>query len=348
MIMTLYPKVDRSTVSAAIKGRIRQIVTALLHGHDRVITERLDQLEEALCLNAACLAESGRYVPKLAGAKQPTEVFSDCTGDFWLWANTSGRRYIPELRDFLPSTPPTYNQLASASQAGDRTLRDGYRVYDRFRSLLSKHGQTPSRSTRLLDFGCGWGRVLRFFLRDIEGENLWGADMWDDQIRWARATNPYCHFETVAQLPPSKLPEGHFDTVVAFSVFSHLDEDTHLRWLERFDRLLAPGGLVVLTTWGRDRADFFDAVRSGDQRSWDAHYNREMKKRFPGKPAWCTSYDRGDFCHVDLRYEGNPGYGETAIPRTYATREWGRWFTVLEDDEDELLCDQRVIVARKR
>jgi SAM-dependent methyltransferase len=243
--------------------------------------------------------------------------------------------------------PPEFNQLATASAVGDRTLADGFEIYKLFRTLASEHGTPIPDCDAVLDFGCGWGRVLRFFLKDVPGSKLWGVDLLDEQITWAKETNPWCRFVTVDGSPPAPLPAESFDVVMAFSVFSHVSEPVHLAWLGEFQRILKPGGLVMATTWGRERAIQFDAARQGQQASWDTAYNENMARSFPGKDAWWRSYDAGEYCHVDLHYEDNPGYGETCIPKRYVLREWTKMFEFVDYVDDRSVCSQDVIVARK-
>ena len=53
-----------------------------------------------------------------------------------------------------------------------------------------------ARDSRVLDFGCGWGRVIRFFLKDVAPWNLVGVDIDPNApSSAARATNRWCRFE---------------------------------------------------------------------------------------------------------------------------------------------------------
>ena len=124
---------------------------------------------------------------------------------------------------------------------GDQTLAKGFEVYQLFRSIAAKHGRPIPKCDAVLDFGCGWGRVLRFFLKELPGDKLWGVDLWSDQIKWAKQTNPWCQFAVVDQNPPSDLSAESFDIVVAFSVFSHVSKEVHLGWLTSSTELEAWG-----------------------------------------------------------------------------------------------------------
>jgi SAM-dependent methyltransferase len=326
-------------------------------GVDRVagvVAAKVQQrLEPRLTAVSESAARDGAYAAQLvellrgSTAADPHRLFDGVSDDFWLWINTVGVRYFAELSGRLPTMPPEFNQLASASATGDQTLADGFGVYQLFRDIADQHGPAIVDCDAVLDFGCGWGRVLRFFLRDLPGDKLWGVDLWDDQITWAKQTNPWCHFATIEKLPPSTLADRSFDMVMAYSVFSHVSEAVHSAWLAEFGRILKPGGLIVVTTWGRDKALRFDAVKHGGQQAWDPVYNDNMARFFPGKEAWWGRYDSGEFCHIDLHYQGDPGYGETCIPKEYVLREWTKDFEFVDYIDDRALCPQDVVVVRK-
>jgi SAM-dependent methyltransferase len=100
---------------------------------------------------------------------------------------------------------------------------------------------------RVLDFGCGSGRAIRHFLDLAPGTELWGSDIDPRCIEWDRRHLGHAATFVVNEVvPPTELPTGHFDLVYALSVFTHLS--THWAgWLLELYRVLAPGGLLVVT-----------------------------------------------------------------------------------------------------
>ncbi len=307
----------------------------------------LDEIRESQARNAAYSIQIMAAL-QASDSRSILDLFGDSSDDYWLWANTTGTRYFPELESLLPSLPPEPNQRAVAGTLGDASLTDGFEIYKLFRDLIASHYGPVRDCDALLDFGCGWGRTLRFFLKDVEGDKLWGLDLLDEQISYARETNPYSHFLTTPRHPPSGLPDAKFDAVMAYSVLSHISEATHSRWMAEFGRILKPGGLAVLTTWGRDRSAFFESVASGRSKIWESHYNEGMAREFPGVESWLRQYDSGMYCHVDLGYQGNEDYGETSIPFAYAKREWNEQFEMVEFVSDRSRCQQDVFVVRRR
>lgn len=102
---------------------------------------------------------------------------------------------------------------------------------------------------RILDFGCGSGRVLRGFV-GIPGTDLWGCDIDEKSIRWLGDNlSPPLQVLRCDESPPIDLPSHHFDLVYAISVFTHLT-DNWAAWLRELHRLLKPDGLMVASFHG--------------------------------------------------------------------------------------------------
>jgi len=99
-------------------------------------------------------------------------------------------------------------------------MKDAFGIYKLLRSLADQHLHGPLVS--VLEFGCGWGRIVRFFTRDMEPQRLWGIDCMPLAIDICKQTNPYAQFELVDAFPPTRVAGDAFSMVYAYSVFSHL------------------------------------------------------------------------------------------------------------------------------
>jgi len=103
---------------------------------------------------------------------------------------------------------------------------------------------------RVLDFGCGAGRVLRQFLPEAEtGGEFWGCDLYEPTIAWlTRNHSPPFRFY-VNDRRPMPHPDSYFDLVYAISVFTHIT-DAWADWLLELHRILNPDGLLLATFIG--------------------------------------------------------------------------------------------------
>lgn len=266
----------------------------------------------------------------------PFALFGGLSHDAWRWLHLEGRELCPFLDRYLPGLTgdPEY-EARVVGLSGPSALSQGFQIYELLKELHRKHAGKPlEHASRVLDFGCGWGRVLRFFLRDVAPEALIGIDCSERAITSCLETNRWCRFERCEVLPPTDLEAESFDFIYAFSVFSHLSEQAHRHWLAEFDRLMRPDGLLILTTF--DRA-FLACTSDGSE--------------LPPEPLsleqWFSRYDRGDFCFRRLTAIPDPHFGDAFIPERYVRERWTNHFTV-QDYVGASSLDQNIIVCTKR
>jgi SAM-dependent methyltransferase len=106
------------------------------------------------------------------------------------------------------------------------------------------------RGKRVLDFGCGAGRVLRHFAADTALGEFQGCDIDGSSIEWAGAhLSPPFRFFRNDPGPPLELASQSLDLIWAMSVFTHIT-DEWADWLLELHRLLAPGGRLIASFLG--------------------------------------------------------------------------------------------------
>jgi len=179
------------------------------------------------------------------------EKFYGISDDFWLWLNTEGVKRNSKLRDILPGVPSEYIQEMFTGDKGDKTLSDGFSYYKIVKDQYQKYIGDISLANNILDFGCGWGRIIRFFIKDIQASKIWGCDPVDEMIKLCREQNKFCNFEHINTYPPTPFRDNMYDLIYSYSVFSHLSEDFHLPLLHEIKRILKPGGIYLTTTRNR-------------------------------------------------------------------------------------------------
>ncbi|RBY93851.1 hypothetical protein DQ244_00235 [Blastococcus sp. TBT05-19] len=96
--------------------------------------------------------------------------------------------------------------------------------------------------TRLLDLGCGTGRLARAAVD--RGAAVTGVDLDADAVAQAAADVPGATFAVRHAQDP---PPGPFDVVTAVQLLMHVADPVAV--LRRAGRV---GGVVVATVWGRD------------------------------------------------------------------------------------------------
>lgn len=273
--------------------------------------------------------------------QQPNQLLTNISDDQWLWLCTEGYRRSPPLRSFLPGLPDETVQRTYTGDAGDSVLKDGWAAYKLFKELQERYVGPLADCRNILDFGCGWGRIIRFFLKDVAPSKLWGVDPVEEMVSLCKQQNTWCNFEAIRTRPPCHFQENTFDLIYSFSVFSHLSEEMHKSWLVELSRILRPGGLLIATTRGREFIE-----QSAMPRKYE---NIDSALSLFSDTRQClSSYDSNQYCFSQIVHEGEWSYwGETAIPRGYVLNNWTRWLTFLDYLDDRNLCSQNVIVMSK-
>jgi hypothetical protein len=85
----------------------------------------------------------------------------------------------------LPLPPESLIRRAGYTPGGDLTaeyLAGGVANQQLVLSLLPDDWSIDGR--RILDFGCGAGKVLRHFAQDAERSELWGCDIDEASVAW--------------------------------------------------------------------------------------------------------------------------------------------------------------------
>jgi ubiquinone/menaquinone biosynthesis C-methylase UbiE len=271
--------------------------------------------------------------------------FSD---DEWrqvLLDSAEGKAKVP-----MPGFPDTTLQATFVGSSGTNAILEAWNFYALMRDRLERYGRPLTAGSEILDFGCGWGRFARMFLRDVPASNIWCVDSWDLALRTCVETGVPGRKVKIDQMPPSPLPDQRFDLVFAYSVFSHLSPKAHLAWRDEFTRVMKTGALVFITTQARWFLDTCREYREHPDAQVSA-WHEALARSFLDHEACATAYDRGE-----MLYAPNGGgpeldpeyYGEAVVPRQYFEREWESAFELLEFITDRSRFEQAVCILQRR
>lgn len=107
------------------------------------------------------------------------------------------------------------------------------------------------KEKRMLDWGCGPGRIIRHLPNVIGGNcEYFGTDYNEKSIDWCSKNLPNIQFNKNslnAQLP---YDDNFIDIIYGISIFTHLSEQLHYDWYNELYRVLKPNGILFLTTQG--------------------------------------------------------------------------------------------------
>ena len=114
---------------------------------------------------------------------------------------------------------------------------------------IAKH--TELKDKKILDWGCGPGRVIRHLPTVIgNGCEYYGTDYNQKSINWCAKNIPDIHFNINSLDAKLPYPGNFFDVIYGISIFTHLSEQLHYDWFNELYRILKPEGIMFLTTQG--------------------------------------------------------------------------------------------------
>lgn len=99
------------------------------------------------------------------------------------------------------------------------------------------------RGAKVLDVGCGTGEMAAQLMG--RGYEVWGLDLAEPMIRYARDRNASDRFE-VGDIEHIPFADNTFDAAVCLGVIEYLDTDEQA--LREIWRVLKPGGRAVVST----------------------------------------------------------------------------------------------------
>ncbi|HOE27449.1 MAG: class I SAM-dependent methyltransferase [Candidatus Aureabacteria bacterium] len=236
--------------------------------------------------------------------------------------------YYPGLYSCYPLPPAENIKRSQGSIWGDMFMISGLQSYMEFWNLASSHLDARGIRT-MLEWGCGCGRITRFFLSFSGIPSIHGCDIDSDSIAWCRDFLPPGIFSTVDPYPPTGYADDSFDLIIAYSVLTHLAKEVQHAWLEELRRILAPGGLLLATVHGEFAAGFALPGRQAEELLAGGIYDGMVDHGLDGVAP--SGYYRGVF--------QKQGY----------TREaYSRYFEIIDYRERGALNFQDMVVMRKR
>jgi SAM-dependent methyltransferase len=175
--------------------------------------------------------------------------------------------------------------LVVGSADPNRFLRSG-RTHNTFiRDLVSRHGSSVDELGRILDLGCGCGRIARWW-QDLASTEVYGCDFNPELAAWCAANLPFMKTVKNELEPPLPFERGEFDLIYAWSLLTHLREPLQLEWLAEIRDSLTPGGLFLFTVSGER---YRDRLGGRDREAFD---RGELVEHFKGAPGsnLCATY----------------------------------------------------------
>jgi SAM-dependent methyltransferase len=208
---------------------------------------------------------------------------------------------------------------------GDDNLTDfnnvgkllAYNLFSYFYSLLQQ-----SEGNKVLDFGCGCGRVISYLSPLFINNEIYGCDIDGEAIDWCeRNLSNIGTFINNDNFPPLPFDDNYFNIVYSISVFTHLPEDMQLLWLEELKRITQEGAYLLITTHGKDLAPV------------------NLQKVLNTKGFY---YGKGSGT------DGLPAYYQTSFhTEEYIRERWSDYFEIINIEKKGIMNHQDLVVCRR-
>jgi Methyltransferase domain len=261
-------------------------------------------------------------------------------------------QFNPELavRDYgiaLPLLPSDDVQLGFTGLCGRPNLQQAFSFY---RHIISACRLDQISEPRILDFGGGWGRVSRFFLRETKPSHIYIAETREWAISCLNDTNSRFQIIHNQPRPPIQNCADKLDLVFAYSVFSHLSQEYFHAWSDYLLGLLRPGGYLVFTTRGQLFINHLQHLHMDKTKPHEVleEHIRRLREEMPSPGEIRQRYVSGEFQFYPVGGAGElttDFFGEAFIPRSYIQRHFQQFFVEFNEGVENV--DQSVIVLRK-
>jgi len=275
------------------------------------------------------------------------EKFRGINDDAWLQMliNSIDTTKVDGLK--MPRFPSDEVQSQFVGSSRVDALREGAAFYKLAKAYAAQLGRPISLGASALDFGCGWGRYLRFLWKDVAEMDLYGVDTDPDILAVCRETGVPGQLSPITPMGKLPYPDRSMDVILAYSVFTHLPEPVFLHWMQELSRVSRPGCIFVFTIEPRRFLEFVGSLAGRQHESgWHAGLARYADR----VPQLLNDYDGGRFVYLPTgggaHREANV-YGDAVVPISLVKTFLDGNFKVCKHIDDPAQFWQAVVVAQE-
>jgi len=159
--------------------------------------------------------------------------------------NASFKMRFPDV-----NLPDDYTIYESFALDYEKYYIEGKDTAKKYVKIFKRH--VDLKGKRLLEWGCGPARIIRHFSELMSDKNLKivGTDYNAKTVDWCNSNIYGVAFDKNDLTPPLLYKDKSFDIILANSVFTHLSEEQHHKWVNELFRVLDKNGILVFTTHG--------------------------------------------------------------------------------------------------
>jgi len=250
-----------------------------------------------------------------------------------LWPYILGKYISTPKSNLLPALAPESIQKKYHGTSGIKALTQSLYLFQSIKETYQKHGKKALSDSKVLDFGFGWGRVLRFFYKEMPTNQIYGCDPSDEAMGFIDRLGLKGNFAQ-SDFVPTALPfKEKFDIIYASSVFTHLSEKSHLACIKSISEGLSSNGLAFLTVRPPDFIHRNEALKA---------YLKVLNVDFKNyKPGYIFAPNK------NFVVDGEYTYGHSVMSKGYIKKHWGKYFKIVDAKFQAFDPYQIVIILAK-
>jgi 2-polyprenyl-3-methyl-5-hydroxy-6-metoxy-1,4-benzoquinol methylase len=241
--------------------------------------------------------------------------------------------YCPNLKNEFryPLPQAERRQRVHGTPAKQPFILEGFTNYMKLKQTIQGViGMDFQDFSNILDWGCGCGRLTRYF-RNLPPGTVTGIDIDEDNISWCRENLPFGRFETIPLQPPTRFPDGSFDLLIGISIFTHLKEKDQFIWLKELHRLSADNAVLLMSIHGEEARRWIN-FSFRDHLSLRARGFRDIGSNVSLKDVMdCNGYYRNVY-HT----------------QKYIHRKWSQYFDILDIIPAYIGNIQDLVIMKKK
>lgn len=274
------------------------------------------------------------------------EMFREFSDTAWLAVLRQSTEHRHVLGHPFPPFPSPEFQENFVGSSYEAALGEAFQFHQLVKGYAAALGRPLTRKTKFLDFGCGWGRYMRMFWKDFSEENMFGCDVNDRLMfmnRWSGLPGQYNGIKNGKPLPYA---DATFDSMIAYSVFTHLPDALNRAWIAELGRVAKPGCVAAFTFWPERFLDYIETEAPKGYSDWlkmlYGHRDSFPAMRKAVKEGGLAFLDNGGFELAKAEY------GDTILSTAYIQKVWGEHWEVREIIDDPSRFVQAVAILQKR
>lgn len=159
--------------------------------------------------------------------------------------NNSFKKAYPNI-----AIPPDYLIYESFQLNYEKYYHGGKNTAKWLINLLSDYYHLDQAT--ILDWGCGPGRIVRHLPTLLPESKILGTDYNPVSIEWCRHNLDGISFNNNALNADLPYENESIDVIYGISILTHLSEKMHHEWVNELYRVLKVGGVLLLTTQGKN------------------------------------------------------------------------------------------------